>query len=58
MDIASPSGGRIPLDPESLGHEVLSEMGTKKHYRNRWFTDLLVDTKKIADVNVEDYELL
>jgi hypothetical protein len=30
MDIASPSGGNIPLDPESLSHDYLAEMGTEK----------------------------
>jgi putative intracellular protease/amidase len=58
MDIASPSGGPIPLDPESLSHEVLAEMGTEKRYRNRQFMDLLQDTKKVADVNVEDYDAI
>jgi putative intracellular protease/amidase len=58
MDIASPAGGRIPLDPESLAHEVLAEMGTEKRYRDRRFMDLLEDTKKIADINVEDYDAI
>ena len=56
MDIASPSGGRIPLDPESLVHEVLSELGTEKRYRDRRYMDLLENTKKVANVNVEDYD--
>ena len=58
MDIASPSGGRIPLDPESLSHEVLSELGTEKRYRNRRYMDLLENTKKVDDVNVEDYDAI
>jgi putative intracellular protease/amidase len=58
MDIASPYGGRIPLDPESLAHEVLSELGTEKRYRNRRYMDLLENTKKVADVNVEDYDAI
>ena len=58
MDIASPSGGRIPLDPESLVHEVLSELGTEKRYRDRRYMDLLENTKKIANVNVEDYDAI
>lgn len=58
MDIASPSGGRIPLDPESLVHEVLSELGTEKRYRDRRYMDLLENTKKIANINVEDYDAI
>lgn len=58
MDIASPAGGRIPLDPESLAHEVLAEMGTEKRYRDRRFMDLLEDTKKVADINVKDYDAI
>src|SRR5215469_6900230 len=58
MDIASPSGGRIPLDPESLSHEVLSELGTEKRYRNRRYMDLLENTKKVANVNLEDYDAI
>ena len=58
MDIASPSGGRIPLDPESLVHEVLSELGTEKRYRDRRYMDLLENTKKVANVNVEDYDAI
>jgi putative intracellular protease/amidase len=58
MDIASPSGGRIPLDPESLSHDYLAEMGTENHYRDRQFMDLLQDTKKISDVNIQDYDAI
>ncbi|WP_326633218.1 type 1 glutamine amidotransferase domain-containing protein [Streptomyces sp. NBC_01761] len=58
MDIASPSGGKVPLDPESLSHEVLEELNTGKRYENRRFMDLLEDTKKISEVNVEDYDAI
>ena len=60
MDIASPSGGKIPLDPESL---VMSEMATafglegavSHHYRDRAFMDRLEDVMKVADAKVVDY---
>jgi putative intracellular protease/amidase len=55
MDIASLSGGPIPLDPESLSHDYLAEMGTEKYYRDRQFMDLLKNTKKVADMNTQDY---
>ncbi|MFD0888840.1 type 1 glutamine amidotransferase domain-containing protein [Streptosporangium algeriense] len=58
MDIASPSGGAIPIDPESLAHDVLAELGTERRYRDRRFMDLLDDTVKVADVDVEDYDAI
>ncbi|MET7435708.1 type 1 glutamine amidotransferase domain-containing protein [Streptomyces flaveolus] len=58
MDIASPSGGKVPIDPESLSHEVLAELGTEKRYGDRKFMDLLEDTKKISEVNSEYYDAI
>ncbi|MGW0084440.1 type 1 glutamine amidotransferase domain-containing protein [Streptomyces sp. NPDC003393] len=58
MDIASPQGGAIPLDPESLSHEVLAELDTDKRYRDRKFMDLLEDTRKISNVNLDDYDAI
>ena len=63
MDIASPTGGKIPVDPESL---LLSEMATamgregatSKHYRDRAYMDLLEDTRSVADIKVEDYDAI
>ncbi|MEV8635062.1 hypothetical protein AB0395_25735 [Streptosporangium sp. NPDC051023] len=51
MDIASPSGGMIPIDPESLSHDVLAELGTDRRYQDRGFMNLLDDTRKVADVD-------
>ncbi|MEU7004565.1 type 1 glutamine amidotransferase domain-containing protein [Nonomuraea sp. NPDC046570] len=58
MDIASPLGGKIPLDPESLSHEFLAELGTERRYRDRKYMDLLENTKKISEVNLEDYDAI
>ncbi|MFF4415080.1 type 1 glutamine amidotransferase domain-containing protein [Streptosporangium sp. NPDC001559] len=58
LDIASPSGGTIPIDPESLAHDVLAELGTERRYRDRRFMNLLDDTRKVADVDVEDYDAI
>ncbi|MFF3947734.1 type 1 glutamine amidotransferase domain-containing protein [Streptomyces sp. NPDC001902] len=58
MDIASPAGGKVPLDPESLSHEVLGELGTGRHYADRAYMDLLEDTLPITDVNLEDYDAI
>jgi putative intracellular protease/amidase len=58
LDIASPNGGFVPLDPESLAHDVLGELGTDQRYRDREFMNLLDNTKKAAEVNVEDYDAI
>lgn len=58
MDIASPSGGDIPIDPESLSHEVLADLGTDKRYADRAFMDKLKGTKKLSDVKIEDYDAI
>ncbi|MDQ3763675.1 MAG: type 1 glutamine amidotransferase domain-containing protein [Actinomycetota bacterium] len=58
VDIASPKGGFVPIDPESLAHDYLSELGTGERYHDREFMDLLKHTKSVADVNVEDYDAI
>lgn len=58
MDIASPAGGQVPLDPESLAHDFLGELGTDKRYRDREFMNLLENTLKASEVNVEDYDAI
>jgi putative intracellular protease/amidase len=58
VDIASPSGGFVPIDPESLSHEYLSELGTNKRYHDRDFMNLLENTAKVEDINFEDYDAI
>jgi putative intracellular protease/amidase len=62
-DIASPSGGYVPIDPESLmlqeaGHAL--GMGGKVHrrYEDRAFMDRLVNTMKVADANPAAYDAI
>jgi len=60
MELASPTGGRVPIDPESL---LLSEVGeslglhtaVEKRYADRVFMDKLKDTMPIAQVDVARY---
>jgi putative intracellular protease/amidase len=59
-DIASPSGGYVPIDPESLmlqevGHALGMEGKTHKHYEDRAFMNRLVNTMKVADANPAAY---
>jgi putative intracellular protease/amidase len=58
VDIASPSGGYVPIDPESLAHDVLGELGTEERYHDREFMNLLENTKKASDLDVENYDAI
>lgn len=62
-DIASPSGGWTPLDPQSL---ILPEMGhnmrlggdVSDHYRDKAFMDRLNHTLPLSEVSVADYDAI
>lgn len=63
LDIASPSGGYVPIDPESLmlqelGHAVGLGAPVHKRYEDRAFMDRLKDTMKVADADVERYDAI
>lgn len=58
MDIASPKGGYIPIDPESLAATVLKEGGVDKRYEDRQFMNLLEETKRVTDVGHESYDAI
>jgi hypothetical protein len=61
MDIASPSGGKIPIDPESL---IMSEMGNAlglkgdlaRRYEEKAFMNLLENTLQVSDVDASAYD--
>jgi putative intracellular protease/amidase len=60
FDIASPLGGKVPLDPESL---LMTELGdaiglkgaVAKRYADRAYMDRLSSALRIDDVESEDY---
>lgn len=58
ITIASPAGGYVPLDPESLAHDVLDDLGTAQRYHDRTFMDLLENAVPIAEVDVEDFDAI
>lgn len=58
MDIASPGGGTIPIDAESLSEKVLKEHHTGERYKDRAFMDNLKNTMKVADAKLEDYDAI
>lgn len=63
MDIASPLGGKIPLDPESL---IISQLADavglggdlSKRYEDRNFMNRLNNTLKISDTNASNYDAI
>lgn len=63
MDIASPRGGKIPIDPESLmiseiGESIGVESTVLKRYSDREFMNRLQNTKKLSEVKAEDYDAI
>lgn len=53
VDFASPQGGYVPIDPESFKYANAIDW---KWYTNRNFREVaLSNTKKISDLNAEDY---
>ncbi len=62
-DIASPKGGYVPIDPESLmlqelGHAVGLGGPVHRRYEDRAFMDRLKDTMKVADADVGKYDAI
>lgn len=62
-EIASPSGGWVPLDPQSLmmpelGHNSRLGGDVTNHYRDKQFMDRLNNTLRLADVSAADYDAI
>lgn len=60
-EIASPSGGWVPLDPQGLmmpelGHNSRLGGHVTDHYRDRQFMDRLNESLPIGEVRVADYD--
>lgn len=63
MDIASPSGGKVPLDPESLMvSQIADAVGlageSTKMYEDKEFMSRLNDTMRVSEANVADYDAI
>ncbi len=63
MDIASPSGGKVPLDPESLpliemGDAVGLKGSLSRRYEDKAFMSLLDSTLKVSDVDPAMYDAI
>jgi putative intracellular protease/amidase len=62
-DLASPSGGWVPLDPQGLmmpemGHNSRLGGDVTNHYRDKQFMDQLNRTRRLADVTAADYDAI
>jgi putative intracellular protease/amidase len=63
VDVASPRGGYVPIDPESLmlqelGHAVGLGGPVHKRYEDRAFMDRLVNTMTVADADPSVYDAI
>lgn len=58
VDIASPRGGYVPIDPESLSSMMLKMGGTGKRYEDPAYMATLQDTLAVDDVRAEDYDAI
>lgn len=58
VDIASPTGGFVPIDPASLAPSVLEQGGVGERYRDRSFMDRLNTTRTLGDIDPADYDAI
>ncbi len=63
VEIASPAGGYVPIDPESLmlqelGHAVGLGGPVHRHYEDRAFMDRLINTMKAGDADPSGYDAI
>ncbi|WP_165252883.1 type 1 glutamine amidotransferase domain-containing protein [Paludisphaera soli] len=58
VDVASPKGGKVPLDPESLAQAVLAQGGTLERYQDRAYMDRLDRSLSLAEVDPARYDAI
>lgn len=57
VTIASPEGGNVPIDPESLKAFTLDK-DSKEYYNDSKFLKLLKNSKSLRDINSESYDVV
>ena len=57
ITIASPDGGHVPVDPESLKPLTLDKI-SKGYWQDTSFKALLENSKRLADVSKEEFDLV
>ena len=55
ITIASPKGGNIPIDPESLKPFVLDKI-SKDYLQDPAFTDLLQHTPSLSEISAQEFD--
>lgn len=55
ITIASPKGGNVPLDPESLKPRLMDKL-TKEYYEDTTFMKLLQNTKSLSEVSEQQFD--
>jgi len=63
VDLATPAGGYVPIDPESLmaqelGHTIGLPGTVHRYYADRAFMNRLIDTRRVADAQVASYDAI
>jgi putative intracellular protease/amidase len=57
ITIASPNGGNVPIDPESLKPLTLDKI-SKSYWNEPGFRELLKNSKRLADVADQEFEMV
>lgn len=57
VTIASPNGGNVPIDPESLKRFTLDKI-SKKYWEDPAFKELLKNSKSLNDVSDQEFDLV
>lgn len=57
ITIASPNGGNVPIDPESLKPLTLDKI-SKEYWNEPSFRELLKNSKRLADVTDQEFEMV
>lgn len=55
VDLASPKGGKPPIDPNSEADDAQTE-STKRFYNDKETQEVLANTQQLASVNQADYD--
>lgn len=57
VTIASPQGGNVPVDPESLKHFTLDKI-SERYWNDSNFRQLLKNSHRLSDLVQEEYDLV
>lgn len=57
ITIASPAGGNVPIDPESLKRFTLDKI-SRQYWNDPFFRELLEQSKCLAEVTDEEFDLV